>query len=112
MTALRVLLGAEAETALTARQIDVDLATTGHHRRRCWTGWTALQPRIEVDVLIRIDDLVAHAARMPGDFIRARWVSPPVVLRVQLRRQWIRERVDLHSGDGVSLDAVGMSLDA
>src|SRR5207245_5967922 len=67
MAALRGLLRAEAEAAYAAGHVDL---ATAVHDAGCCTSWAALQPRIEVDVLVWIDDVVAHACRMSGNLFR------------------------------------------
>src|SRR5439155_313844 len=97
----------------------VDLTTAGRLAgrvwwwRRCWTRRRrrTSEPGVEVDVLVRVDDLVARASRIPGELHRPRRHPPPVVLRIQLRRRRIGEEIDLHSGHRVSLDAVLVSRD-
>src|SRR5437016_4429265 len=67
MAALRGLFRAEAEAAYAAGH--VDLATAVHDAGRR-PAWAAVQPRIEVDVLVGIDDVVAHACRMSRKLLR------------------------------------------
>src|SRR5207302_2441196 len=99
--------------------VSVDLTTAGRLAGRVWwrwRGWTrerrrTREPRVEVDVLVQVDDPVAHASRIPGNLHRPRRHPPPIVLRIQLRHRRIGEGIDVHSGERVSLNAVLVSRD-